>query len=80
MTALGLLVEDQHARTSPASTPSPGDIIHTGAWPDEHEFTGKRVGVIGNGSTGTQVISAVAEEPEHLTVFHAHPAVQRAGR
>jgi len=50
-----------------------GEIIHTGAWPDEHEFRGKRVGVIGNGSTGQQVISAVAPEADHLTVFVRTP-------
>lgn len=50
-----------------------GEIIHTGAWPDTHDLRGKKVGVIGNGSTGQQVISAVAPEAEHLTVFLRTP-------
>ena len=37
-----------------------GQIFHTGAWPEGVELSGKRVGVIGNGSTGVQVITALA--------------------
>src|SRR5699024_6336003 len=34
-----------------------GQLIHTGRWPkDPVEYKGKRVGVIGNGATGIQVI------------------------
>lgn len=43
---------------------------HTSKWPEEGvDFTGKRVGVIGTGSTGIQVIPVVAEQAAHLTVF-----------
>ena len=46
-----------------------GQWCHTGAWPQDMVLAGKRVGVIGTGSTGTQVISAIASEVRHLTVF-----------
>jgi len=47
-----------------------GECYHTSNWPDEKvDFTGKRVGVIGTGSTGIQVIPVVAEACGHLTVF-----------
>jgi cyclohexanone monooxygenase len=47
-----------------------GPIYLTGAWPHEGvDFTGKRVGVVGTGSSGVQVIPAVAKEAAHLTVF-----------
>lgn len=46
-----------------------GDLVHTGDWPDDYEMAGKRVGVIGTGSTGVQVITAIAPEVDHLTVF-----------
>ena len=46
-----------------------GQIFHTGAWPEGVELSGKRVGVIGNGSTGVQVITALAPVASHLTVF-----------
>ena len=46
-----------------------GQWCHTGAWPQDMVLAGKRVGVIGTGSTGTQVISTIASEVRHLTVF-----------
>lgn len=46
-----------------------GDWYHTARWPDGVRFEGKRVGVIGTGSTGCQVITAIAPQVEHLTVF-----------
>ncbi len=47
-----------------------GEVIHTGQWPEgEVDFTGRRVVVIGTGSSGVQVIPKVAEQAEHLYVF-----------
>ena len=52
----------------------PGETHHTGYWPREKvEFAGKRVGVIGTGSSGIQLITAIAPEAEHLTVFQRTP-------
>lgn len=52
-----------------------GETIHTSAWPrDGFDFAGKRVGVIGTGSSGVQVIPKIAEQAEHLTVFQRTPA------
>ena len=51
-----------------------GDWHHTGAWPhDGVEFEGKRVAVIGTGSSGVQSIPVIARESEHLTVFQRTP-------
>ena len=51
-----------------------GESFHTARWPDERvDFSGKRVGVIGVGSTGVQIIPKVAEECAHLTVFQRTP-------
>jgi cation diffusion facilitator CzcD-associated flavoprotein CzcO len=47
-----------------------GSWYHTGAWPQEGvDFTGKRVGLIGTGSTGIQAAPVLAERSKHLTVF-----------
>jgi cyclohexanone monooxygenase len=47
-----------------------GESYHTGLWPHEGvEFAGKRVGVIGTGSSGLQAIPIIAQEADHLTVF-----------
>ena len=47
-----------------------GEWYHTGAWPHEAvSFAGKRVGVIGTGSSAIQSIPLIAAEAGHLTVF-----------
>lgn len=51
-----------------------GEMYHTGRWPHEKvSFSGKRVGVIGTGSSGIQAIPVIAKEAGHLTVFQRTP-------
>jgi len=51
-----------------------GECYHTGRWPHEKvSFAGKRVGVIGTGSSGIQAIPEIAKEAEHVTVFQRTP-------
>lgn len=51
-----------------------GTVVHTSRWPkDGVELAGKRVGVIGIGATGIQVIQTIADEVGHLTVFARTP-------
>jgi cyclohexanone monooxygenase len=47
-----------------------GTTLHTAQWPHEGvDFTGKRVAVIGTGSSGIQSIPLIAEQADHITVF-----------
>ena len=47
-----------------------GKAYHTGAWPHEKvSFAGKRVAVIGTGSSAIQAIPVIAKEAASLTVF-----------
>ena len=51
-----------------------GEVYHTGDWPHEGvDFSGKRVAVIGTGSSGIQVIPEIAKQAGHLTVFQRTP-------
>jgi cation diffusion facilitator CzcD-associated flavoprotein CzcO len=51
-----------------------GQWYHTGSWPHEGvDFTGKRVGVIGTGSSGVQSIPVIARQADHLYVFQRTP-------
>ena len=51
-----------------------GETYHTGHWPHEPvDFSGKRVGVIGTGSSGIQAIPVIAEQAAHVTVFQRTP-------
>jgi cyclohexanone monooxygenase len=51
-----------------------GDVYHTAHWPHEGvDFTGKRVAVIGTGSSGVQSIPVIAEQAAQLYVFQRTP-------
>ena len=51
-----------------------GPTFHTSFWPKEGvDFAGKRVGVVGTGATGVQVIQTIAPEVARLTVFQRTP-------
>src|SRR5262249_719526 len=52
-----------------------GASLYTSRWPKEgFDLAGKRVGVIGTGSTGVQLIPVVAREALQLYVFQRSPA------
>lgn len=61
VTALGLLSKTNYP-AYPGINTFKGEMYHTGKWPHQHDFRNKRVGIIGNGSTGVQVITAIAKE------------------
>jgi len=47
-----------------------GVIVQTSLWPEEGvELEGKRIGIVGTGSSGVQAIPELAKVAEHLTVF-----------
>lgn len=52
-----------------------GDAYVTGRWPHaDIDFTGKRVAVIGTGSSGIQSIPIIAQQARQLTVFQRTPS------
>lgn len=72
VTALGLLSVINYPNI-PGRDSFRGELYHTGAFPQNLSFAGKRVGVIGTGSTGLQVNTALAPQVGHLTVFQRSP-------
>lgn len=51
-----------------------GQVVHTSRWPEEGvDFAGKKVAVIGTGSSGVQVAPAIVDEVAELTVFQRTP-------
>ena len=58
-----------------------GESYHTGLWPDAPvDFAGKRVAVIGTGSSGVQIIPVIAETAASLTVLPALPQLVHAAQ
>ncbi|KAJ5083894.1 hypothetical protein NUU61_008473 [Penicillium alfredii] len=60
-----------------------GQLVHSADYPDSLDVTGKRVGVVGNGASGLQLVQSLAKEDCRLTVFirtpcFAIPMKQRA--
>jgi cation diffusion facilitator CzcD-associated flavoprotein CzcO len=50
-----------------------GDIMHSARWQNDVSIAGRRVGIIGTGSTSVQIVGAIAEKVEHLDVFQRTP-------
>jgi 4-hydroxyacetophenone monooxygenase len=50
-----------------------GRVLHPTQWTQDLDARGKRVAVVGNGSTGVQLLAPVAVEAEHVTVFQRTP-------
>jgi cation diffusion facilitator CzcD-associated flavoprotein CzcO len=59
-----------------------GHVFHSGAWDHDVDLTGKRVGVIGTGSSAAQFVPEIAKEVGHLTIFQrtAHWTFPRGNR
>ncbi len=50
-----------------------GRIFHTTQWQHDYDYTGKRVGIIGVGCTGAQLMPAIARSAAHVSVFQRSP-------
>ncbi|KAK4507536.1 hypothetical protein PRZ48_001271 [Zasmidium cellare] len=56
-----------------------GDLMHSASWDSSFDPTGKRIGVIGNGSSAIQIVPQIVEKAAHLTNFIRHPTYITAG-
>jgi cation diffusion facilitator CzcD-associated flavoprotein CzcO len=50
-----------------------GRIVHPQQWPDELDYAGKRVVVIGSGATAVTLVPAMAETAGHVTMLQRSP-------
>ena len=58
-----------------------GRWFHTGRWPHQPvDFSGRRIAVIGTGSSGIQTIPMIARQAAHVTVFQRTPNFSIPGR
>lgn len=52
----------------------PGPVIHPQHWPEDLNYEGKRVVVIGSGATAVTLIPAMCERAEHITMLQRSPS------
>jgi len=50
-----------------------GRQFHSAEWPEGFDVTGLRVGVVGSGASAMQIVPAIADRVDHLTVFQRSP-------
>jgi 4-hydroxyacetophenone monooxygenase len=50
-----------------------GQQFHSAQWPEGFDVTGLRVGVVGAGASAMQIVPAVVDKVEHLSVFQRSP-------
>src|SRR3546814_231370 len=57
-----------------------GQIVHPQTWPDDLDYAGTRVVVIGSGATAATLIPAMAPDCEHITMLQRSPTYFATGR
>jgi monooxygenase len=50
-----------------------GQIVHPQQWPDDLDYAGKRVVVIGSGATAMTLVPAMADQTAHITMLQRSP-------
>lgn len=50
-----------------------GRAFHSAEWPEDLDITGLRVGVVGSGASAMQIVPAIADKVEQLSVFQRSP-------
>ena len=50
-----------------------GEVVHPQAWPEDLDYTGKKVVIIGSGATAMTLVPAMAPDVEHITMLQRSP-------
>ena len=63
-----------YAPTFEGSEDFAGALVHPQQWPEDLDYAGKRVVVIGSGATAVTLIPSMAEDAEHVTMLQRSPS------
>ncbi|WP_279338389.1 NAD(P)/FAD-dependent oxidoreductase [Sphingosinicella sp. YJ22] len=66
--------DEGHRPTWPGEDSFDGAIVHPQFWPDDLDWRGKRIAVIGSGATAVTLIPALAEQAAHVTMVQRSPS------
>lgn len=56
-----------------------GQIVHPQTWPEDLDYTGKTVAIIGSGATAATLVPAMAEKARHITLVQRSPTFFNPG-
>jgi cation diffusion facilitator CzcD-associated flavoprotein CzcO len=65
--------ENGHTPEWPGVESFEGRIVHPQKWPEDLDYAGKRVVVIGSGATAVTLVPAMAEQAAHVTMLQRSP-------
>jgi monooxygenase len=71
--------DDPHDAELPGLENFGGQVIHPQFWPEDLDYAGKRVVVIGSGATAVTIVPAIADEAAHVTMLQRTPTWMAAG-
>ena len=60
--------------TFPGADQFKGRCVHPQHWPEDLDYTGKKVVVIGSGATAVTLVPAMAGDAEHVTMLQRSPS------
>ncbi len=63
-----------HSPIFPGADAFAGDIIHPQNWPENFDYSDKRIVVIGSGATAVTLVPALAEKAAHVTMLQRSPS------
>jgi monooxygenase len=66
--------ENPYAPQFPGQDRFTGQIVHPQLWPEDLDYAGKRVVVIGSGATAITLVPSMAEATEHITMLQRSPS------
>jgi cyclohexanone monooxygenase len=72
ISAMGMISEPVIPRVKGMDT-FKGPLFHSSRWPEDLEWKGKRIGIIGAGATTVQMVPVMAPDVESVTVFQRTP-------
>ncbi len=65
--------DNPHDADIPSLSAFKGKLIHPQFWPEDYDYTGKKVVVIGSGATAVTVVSSMAGRAAHVTMLQRTP-------
>jgi cation diffusion facilitator CzcD-associated flavoprotein CzcO len=72
VSAVGLFASPKYPQW-PGLEDFAGDVVHTAEWDESLDVTGRRVAVVGTGSSAVQVVPTVAPHAHSVTVYQRQP-------